>query len=117
MFLAYQDLVLKVSRSHETPQYTWENQDNYIPEKFRGFFKSVLERGSSVLPCCTRDHGTKFFIKIFSTVRPFQTFSIPSLTPKFSEPSTPFDLSPPIYQKVTRVIRRMKSSGSPSPLE
>ena len=54
---------------------------------------------------------------MFSTVRPFQTFSIPSLIPKFSEPSTPFDLSPPAYQKVAHVIRRMKSSGSPCPLD
>ena len=72
---------------------------------------------SSVLPSFTCYHCTKFFIKIFSTVGPFQKFSIPSWIPKFSEPSTPFDLSPPTHQKVTRVIRRMKSSGSPCPLD
>ena len=44
-------------------------------------------------------------------------FSIPSWIPKFSEPSTPFDLYPPTHQKVTRVIRRMKSSCSPCPLD
>ena len=93
------------------------NQDNYMRKDFWGFVKNVLERGSYVLPSFTRDHCTKFFIKIFSTVRPFQTFSIPSWIPKFSEPSTPFDLSPPTYQKVTRVIRRTKSSGSPCLLD
>ena len=57
----------------------------------------------------------KRFIKIFSTVRPFETFSVPSWNPRFSEPS--FDRSPPTYQIVTRVIRRMKSAGSPCPLD
>ena len=37
-------------------------------------------------------------------------FSIPSWIPKFSQPSTTFDLSPPTCQKFTHVIRRMKSS-------
>jgi len=82
------------------------NQDNYIRKNFWGFAKNVLERGSSVLPSFTRDHCTKFFIKIFSTVRPFQTFSIPSWIPKFSEPSTPFDLSSPPYQSYSGEVIR-----------
>ena len=78
------------------------NHDNYIHKNFWGFPKNILERRTSVLPSFTRDNCTKFFIKIFSTVRPFQTFSISSWIPKFSEPSTPFDLSPPTYQKLLR---------------
>ena len=93
------------------------NPNKYIRKNFWGFVKNVLDRRSSILPSFTRDHFTKFFIKIFFTVRPFQTFSIPSWIPKFSEPYTSFDLSPPTYQKVARVIRRMKSSGSPCPLD
>ena len=92
------------------------NQDNYICKNFWSFVKNALERGSSALPSFTCDHCTKFFIKMFARVRPFQPFSIPSWIPNFSEPSTPFDHSP-TYQRVTRVIQRMKSSGSPCPLD
>ena len=33
------------------------------------------------------------------------------------DPSTEFDLEPPTYQQVTNIIRKMKTSGSPCPLD
>ena len=79
---------LKSKQTSSNSSVNMGNQDNYMRKNFWGFVKNVLERGSSVLPSFIRDHCTKFFIKILSTVRPFQTFSNPSWIPKFSEPST-----------------------------
>ncbi|CAB3992804.1 Hypothetical predicted protein, partial [Paramuricea clavata] len=37
--------------------------------------------------------------------------------PKLSDPEVQFNLDPPTYQQITNVIRKMKSSGSPCPLD
>ena len=94
---------LKSKQTSSNSSVNMGNQDNYIRKNFWGFVKNVLERGSSVLRSYTPDHCKNCFIKIFSTVRPLQIISIPSWIPKFSESSTPFDLSPPTYQKFPHI--------------
>ena len=44
-------------------------------------------------------------------------FTIPSWMPMLKETNITFNLSPPSYQEITRIIKRMKSSGSPCPLD
>ena len=44
-------------------------------------------------------------------------FTIPSWIPKLKKPNIPFNLPRPSYQEITRIIKRMKSSGSPCPLD
>ena len=46
-------------------------------------------------------------------VNRMKVFIIPSWIPKLKEPNIPFNLSPPTYQEITRIIKHMKSSGSP----
>ena len=93
------------------------NQDRYVSKNFWGFVKNVIEKGSAVLPSFSRDHCTQFFIKMFSVILPYKKFTIPQWIPSFNQHSFSFDQSPPSYAKVTQVIRRIKSSGSPCPLD
>ena len=44
-------------------------------------------------------------------------FNIPSWIPKLSDPEVQFNLDPPTYQQISNVIRKMKSSGLPCPLD
>ena len=44
-------------------------------------------------------------------------FSIPSWIPRFKEPNQAFDQSPPTYRENSKIIHKMKASGSPCPLE
>ena len=60
---------------------------------------------------------TSYFTNTFSAINPHKTFSIPSWIPQFASPKTPFNLDPPTYQEITKVIRKMKPSGSPCPLD
>ena len=69
-----------------------------------------------MLPSFTLDHCTLFFIKMFSVLLPYKKVTIPHWIPSFNQPSFSFDQSPP-YAKVTQVIHRIKSSGSPCPLD
>ena len=44
-------------------------------------------------------------------------FPIPNWIPKLCRPQIQFDLDPPTYQQITTVIRKMKTSESPCPLD
>ena len=44
-------------------------------------------------------------------------FRTPSWIPRFDPPSSSFNTKPPTYGEVTNVIKRMKSSGYPCPLD
>ena len=54
---------------------------------------------------------------MFSVILPYKKFTILRWIPSFNQPSFSFDKSLPSYAKVTQVIRRIKSSGSPCPLD
>ena len=54
---------------------------------------------------------------ILAKVNPYKLFKIPNWIPMLPEPITEFDLTPPTYQQVTNIIRKMKTSGSPCPLD
>ena len=45
-----------------------------------------------------------------------KVFAIPSWMPKSKEPNILFNLPPPSWQEITRIIKRMKSSSSTMPV-
>ena len=55
--------------------------------------------------------------KSLAEINPNKLFVIPSWIPKLSDPVFKFNLDPPTYQQITNIIRKMKSSGSPCPLD
>ena len=63
------------------------------------------------MPACTN-----FFHDFFPARHPLKCFKIPSWIPFLPQPSVPYNMSPPTYQQITKVVRRMKASGSPCPL-
>ena len=58
-----------------------------------------------------------YFSKSLAKINPNRLFNIPSWIPNLSDPEVQFNLDPPTYQQITNVIRKMKSSGSPCPLD
>ena len=58
-----------------------------------------------------------YFSKSLAKINPNRLFNIPSWIPKLSDPEVQFNLDPPTYQQITNVIRKMKSSGFPCPLD
>ena len=58
-----------------------------------------------------------YFKKTLCSINPNKLFHIPSWIPKLSDPILNFDLQPPTFRQVTNIIRRMKASGSPCPLD
>ena len=60
---------------------------------------------------------TELFSKFFSSFNPLKSFQMPKWIPALNPPSIPYDLSPPTHQQVTKMIGRIKASGSPCPLD
>ena len=91
--------------------------DQFISKNFWGFVKTVLDKPSKILPSFSKETCIHYFIKILSSTWPNRKFIIPSWIPSLQKPTIPFNFEPPSYEKVTNVIRRTKTSGSPSPLD
>ena len=58
-----------------------------------------------------------YFIKTLSSINPTKVFNLPGWIPSLSDPEIPFNLEPPTYEQITNVIRKIKASGSPCPLD
>jgi hypothetical protein len=101
--------------SHSNSQT--RNHDKYIQKSFRGYIKNVLNRKDIVLPSFNMTQCFSYFTKTLAAIHPNKLFTIPSWIPALSDPEVQFDLDPPSYQQVTNIIRRMKASGFPCPLD
>ena len=79
--------------------------------------KNILNRNDSALPSFSVKQCLEYFTKTLAVVHPNKLFHIPRWIPKLSDPIVQFDLEPPTYHQVTNIIRKMKASGSPCPLD
>ena len=79
--------------------------------------KNILNRNDSALLSFSVKQCLEYFTKTFAVVHPDKLFQIPRWIPKLSDPIVQFDLEPPTYHQVTNIIRKMKASGSPCPLD
>ena len=93
------------------------NHDNYISRNFWGYVKKIMNKNTCLLPCFPMSECLNYFKKTLCSINPNKLFHIPSWIPKLSDPIVNFDLQPPTYRQVTNIIRRMKASGSPCPLD
>ncbi|CAB4017865.1 Hypothetical predicted protein [Paramuricea clavata] len=60
---------------------------------------------------------TDYFKTFLRCSNPMRRFNIPSWIPRFKEPDQAFDDSPPTYREISKIIHKMKASGSPCPLD
>ena len=93
------------------------NHDNYIGRNFWGYIKNVINKKDSILPSFNVTDCFTYFYKSLAKINPNRLFNIPSWIPKLSDPEVQFNLDLPTYQQITNVIRKMKLSGSPCPLD
>ena len=93
------------------------DHDRLIGNSFWGYVKHFLKSKDNQLPSFTRDQCISYFCNTFTSKIPNKCFRIPSWIPLFALPQIPFNSNPLSYQQVTNIIRKMKSSGSPCPLD
>ena len=107
---------ISVMTSQSTQPKTF-NHDNLIGKNFWGYVKNVMNKSTSLLPSFTMSSCVCYFKATLSSMNPNKVFHIPSWIPKLSDPTVNFHVEPPTYRQVTNIIRRLKASGSPCPLD
>ena len=93
------------------------DHDSLIGNSFWCYIKRFLTSKNKQLPSFTEARCISIFRNTFASLNPNKHFRIPSWIPFFALPQIPFTSEPPSYQQVTNIIRNMKSSGSPCPLD
>ena len=106
----------KVSKSAKQDIATVDH-DSEITNNFWSYCKRYLEFDEIKLPTFTKEACQEYFKKSFKCLNRAKCFLIPNWIPKFNPPTTEFDLSPPSYKEINKIIKRMKASGSPCPLD
>ena len=93
------------------------DHDKEIKKNFWWYVKEFIKKPNQILPNFNREICTNYFSKILRTTRPLRSYVIPEWIPKFSRPIIDFRREPPSYQEIAKIIRKMKASGSPCPLD
>ena len=70
-----------------------------------------------MLPTFSMSGCLSYFTNILAKINPNKVFNIPSWIPLLPDPTIEFNLDPPTYQQITDMIRKVKTSGSPCPLD
>ena len=70
-----------------------------------------------VKPLLTENDCEKYFKNILSEKNRRKRFTYTSWMKTFKDPITNFNLEPPTYTEITKIISKMKSSTSPCPVD
>ena len=87
-----------------------------IKSGFWKYVKRFIEKPKKILPTFNQIVCTDYFRKTLQSMNPTKRFTIPSWIPAFKTPTYQYDVTPPMYQEITKITRRMKAFGSPCPL-
>ena len=82
-----------------------------------GYAKKFFRSCTSALPSFDAVEGTIYFTNAWKCVNRMKVLTIPSWILKLKKPNIPFNLSLSSYQEITQIIKHMRSSGSPCPLD
>ena len=93
------------------------DHDKYFDRNYWKCVNKVLNKTTAILSSLNIIVCFDFFSRSFSALKPNKCFGIPSWIPKFANPKVPLNLTPPTYHQITNIIRKMKASGSPCPLD
>ena len=93
------------------------NYDKYVEKNVWGYIKNILNKKDNILPSFNVTQCLAYFNETLAAIQPNKLFTIPSWIPLLPDPQVQFDLDPPSYEQITNIIRKMKASGSPSPLD
>ena len=77
----------------------------------------MLKHSSYLSPSFDIETCRTFFQDFSRSNNSSKYFTSPDWVPSLSSPIDPCYLSPSSYQQITKIVRRMKASGSPCPLD
>ena len=108
---------IQTEQSSVTTTSTNINHKEMIKSNFWKYVKRFIEKPKKILSTSNQIVCTEYFRKTLQSMNPTKRFTIISWIPTFKTPTYQYDITPPTYQEITKIIRRMKASGSPCPLD
>ena len=105
---------LKGNVSSERPL---KKDDTVLQRNFWGFCKRLFVKSNETKPTFSKSICENYFLKILSPLNPSKAFNLPSWIPSLQAPTVQFTNQPVTYRKICKIVNRMKSSGSPCPLD
>ena len=85
-------------RKDNASSYVSIDHDKEIQKNLWSYVKQSLKLSASLPPAFDSSSCTQFFCSLFRSINPSKSFAIPSWIPALSEPSVPYDISPPSYK-------------------
>ena len=89
--------------------------DIHIQKNFWSYVKVNFNKNASQAPTFNSLTCTQIANSLFRCGNTVKSFPIPNWMLHLARPSIQYDLPSPSYQQTTKVIGRMKASGSPCP--
>ena len=93
------------------------NYEEELRKDFWKFCKKEFEQSETQEPNFDESSCYDYFRNIFFEKIKNRTFNLPTWLKPFPVASCNFDSECPTYQEITKIIRKMKSSGSPCPID
>ena len=91
--------------------------DEGIEKDFWMYCKEIFETEDKFLPDFNKTTCYEHFTKSLKKNKHSRDYSLSSRMNILDEPTSLFDLSPPTYREISKIIHKMKSSGSTCPLD
>ena len=114
--IKYVSRLLREKLKSTGKSYDFEHNEK-IKNNYWGYCKYVFEQNESVQPDFDEDACYRYFSNILHEKSPPRSFVFHSWMKTLDEPTKAFNLAPPSYKEVQKIIFRMKSSGSPCPID
>ena len=98
-------------------RFTQRDCEQELNANFWKFCSNELDKSDEAEPNFNEASCFDYFKSVFSERAKHRLFNIPSWLKPFVDPEIDFNLECPSYSEVTKIIRKMKSRGSPCPLD
>ena len=93
------------------------DHDLEINNHFWGYCKKFIDKPLRILPSFDVKKCHEYFHKSFSCTNKNIVYTISDWIPSFPSPSVPFNHEKPSFSDITKIVKRMKASGSPCPID
>ena len=107
----------KINNNSPNDNIISTDHDLEVSKNFWSYCKRFLNYSQQKLLSFNKQKCQTFFKSALSCAIPRRIFGIPDWIPRFNAPTHQFDLKPPSYHEINKIIKRMKASGSPCPLD
>ena len=104
------------SKANESSSLDGIDHDSKIKNHFCKYAKLIFENPAMVFPQFDKDACYQFFKNCFSRSK-INRFNIPAWMPQYDNPKKSFNLQPPSYRDISKIISKMKAGAAACPLD